>query len=67
MVELFSASYLELKQQLLEGELDIILTFRHDLQEQPDILFRPLREIPTYSPITGMRWTWSGCSEEISF
>lgn len=33
MVELFSASYLELKQQLLEGELDIILTFRHDLQE----------------------------------
>ena len=48
MVELFSASYLELKQQLLEGELDIILTFRHDLQEQPDILFRPLREIPTY-------------------
>lgn len=48
MVELFSYSYLELKKQLLEGKLDILLTFRHDLQEQPEILFRPLCDIPTY-------------------
>jgi DNA-binding transcriptional LysR family regulator len=48
MVELSSHSYLELKRQLLAGELDLLLTFQHDLQEQPDILFRALCTIPTY-------------------
>ena len=43
MLELFSYSYLELK-----GELDVLLTFQHDLSEQPEILFRPLCSIPTY-------------------
>ena len=48
MVELFSHSYLSLNQQLLAGELDLILTFQHDLQEQPELIFRPLCQIPTY-------------------
>lgn len=48
MVELFTYSYRDLKKNLLEGDLDILLTFRHDLQEQPNILYRPLCSIPTY-------------------
>lgn len=48
MLDIIPLSYRELDQRLLAGELDIILTFRHDVQDKPDVLFRSLCEIPTY-------------------
>lgn len=48
MVELFAYSYAELNQRLLEGKLDLLLTFQYDVQERPDVLFRPLWEVPVY-------------------
>lgn len=48
MVELYTYSYAELNQKLLDRELDLLLTFQYDVQERPDVLFRPLWNVPMY-------------------
>lgn len=48
MVELYAYSYAELNRRLLTGELDLLLTFQYDVQDRPDVLCRPLWEVPLY-------------------
>ena len=48
MVDLIPMSYSQLHQGLLSNELDFVLTFKHDIQDKPDILFREMVDIPMY-------------------
>lgn len=48
MVDIIPLSYSKLNQGLLEGKLDFIITFSHDIQSIPDVLQRPLVDIPMY-------------------
>lgn len=48
MVDIVPLSYSKLNQGLLEGKLDFILTFAHDVQSLSDVLQRPLVDIPVY-------------------
>ncbi len=48
MVDIIPLSYSKLNQGLLEGKLDFILTFAHDVQCIPDVLQRTLLDIPVY-------------------
>lgn len=48
MVDLVPLSYQKLKQRLIDGTLDLALTFQHDVENMPDVIFRELSEIPVY-------------------
>ncbi len=48
MLDIIPLSYRELDRRLLAGELDMILTFHHAVQDKPDVLFRSLCKVPTY-------------------
>lgn len=48
MLDIIPLSYRELNKELVDGNLDVIVTFRHDVMGRPDMALRALCSIPTY-------------------